>query len=140
MSNWRAIRGWQLEGWMRREVHFRTSGHVFFVHTKYMGIDVLGEAPRIVTGSANFSPNAMNNNDENMLLIRGDRSVADQYLTDFFRMLKHFYFRQVANRRAQDGKSNPDIRFLDPTDAWVAGHFRAQNYRSKRRELLGTPA
>lgn len=139
MGNWRAIPGWRLEGWMRREVHFRTTGHVFFVHTKYMGIDVLSDEPRIFTGSANFSPNAVNNNDENMLLIRGDRSVADAYLTDFFRLLNHFYFRQVANRQAQDGKPNLDIRFLDPTDAWVAGHFRQQNYRSKRRELFGVP-
>ena len=139
MGHWRAIPGWQLEGWMRREEHFRTVGHVFFVHTKYMGIDVLGPEPRIFTGSANFSPNAVNNNDENMLLVRGDTGVADQYLTDFFRLLNHFYFRQVANRRAQDGTLDPDIRFLDPTDAWVAGHFRPQNYRSKRRELFGAP-
>jgi len=136
-GNWRPIPGWQLEGWWQREVHFRTVGHVFFVHTKYMGIDILGEDPRIFTGSANFSPNAVNNNDENMLLVRGDKSVADVYTTEFFRLLNHFYFRQVANRRAQDGTADPEIRFLDPTDGWVAGHFRQQNYRSKRRELFG---
>ena len=136
-GSWRAIPGWQLEGWMRREEHYRTFGNVFFVHTKYMGIDILGDDPRIFTGSANFSPAAVNDNDENMLLIRGDKSVADVYTTEFFRLLNHFYFRQVANRRAQDGTADPNIRFLDPTDSWVAGHFRQQNYRSKRRELFG---
>jgi len=49
-------------------------------------------------------------------------------------------FRQVANRRARESTLDPEIRFLDRTDRWVAGHFRAQNYRSKRRELFGVPA
>jgi hypothetical protein len=136
-GNWRKIPGWALESWMRREEHFRRSGYVFFVHTKYMGIDVMSDTPSVFTGSANFSPNSISDNDENMLLIQGNTSVADIYTTEFFRLLNHFYFRQVANRKAEDGKSDPDIRFLDPTDAWVAGHFRDPNYRSKRRELFG---
>ena len=137
LGHWRDIQGWKLEKWMWREHHFRTSGHVFFVHTKYMVIDPLTDDPRIFTGSANFSPNSLTSNDENMLLIRGDTHVADVYVTEFFRLLNHFYFRQVANRKAEDGTSNPAIRYLDPTDNWVRGHFRAENYRSKRRELFG---
>ncbi|MEO1140473.1 MAG: phospholipase D-like domain-containing protein [Pseudomonadota bacterium] len=140
MGNWRKIPGFNLEHWMWREHHFRSSGHVFFVHTKYMGVDVLTDDPLIFTGSANFSPGSLTSNDENMLLIRGDTRVSDVYLTEFFRLLNHFYFRQVANRKAQDGTSDPDIRFLAEDDAWVAGHFRAENYRSKRRELFGVPA
>lgn len=140
LGHWRKIPGFKLEHWMWREHHFRSSGHVFFIHTKYMGIDVLSDDPKIFTGSANFSPNSLTSNDENMLLIRGNTRVADVYTTEFFRLLNHFYFRQVANRKAQDGQSDPSIRFLDEDDSWVAGHFRAQNYRSKRRELFGVGA
>ncbi|WP_425101834.1 phospholipase D-like domain-containing protein [Tropicibacter sp. S64] len=136
-GRWRKVPGFKLEHWMWREHHFRTSGHVFFVHTKYMGIDVLTDDPMVFTGSANFSPGSLTSNDENMLLIRGNTRVSDVYLTEFFRLLNHFYFRQVANRKAADGTSDPDIRFLHETDTWVRGHFRAQNYRSKRRELFG---
>jgi phosphatidylserine/phosphatidylglycerophosphate/cardiolipin synthase-like enzyme len=137
LGHWREVPGFKLEHWMWREHHFRSSGHVFFVHTKYMGVDVLTDEPLIFTGSANFSPGSLSGNDENMLLIRGSTAVSDVYVTEFFRLLNHFYFRQVANRQAEDGHSDPDIRFLDETDAWVGGHFRAENYRAKRRELFG---
>lgn len=137
LGHWRDIPGFKLEHWMWREHHFRSSGHVFFIHTKYMGIDVLSDDPVVFTGSANFSPGSLTSNDENMLLIRGDTAVSDIYLTEFFRLLNHFYFRQVANRQAEDGQSDPDIRFLHEDDGWVAGHFRAENYRAKRRELFG---
>jgi hypothetical protein len=136
-GNWREIPGWNLQNWLHREIPYRPSGNVFFVHTKHMGIDVLGNDPLIFTGSGNFSENALSANDENMLLIRGNTTVADIYTVEFFRLLNHFYFRQVANRLAEDGQSDPDIRFLDSTDSWVAGHFRAENYRSKRRQTLG---
>lgn len=137
MGNWKDVPGWKLENWLRREYHFRTSGHVFFIHTKYMGIDMMTDDPKIFSGSANFSPDSLESNDENMLLIRGDTAVADVYTVEFHRLLNHFYFRQVANRMAEDGRSDPDMRFLDSTDAWVAGHYRAANYRAKRRELFG---
>ena len=136
-GHWRDIPGWNLEHWMAREHHFRTVGHVFFVHTKYMLIDPLSDDPKIFTGSANFSPNSLTGNDENMLLIRGDRQVADVYLTEFMRLLNHFYFRQVANQKANDGTIDPKVAHLTEDDSWVAGHFRAENYRSKRRELFG---
>ncbi len=140
MGHWRQIPGFKLEHWMWREHHFRSSGHVFFVHTKYMGIDIMSDDPLIFTGSANFSPGSLTSNDENMLLIRGDSGVSDVYVTEFFRLLNHFYFRQVANQKAESGESDPDIRFLNEDDGWVAGHFRPQNYRAKRRILFGVPA
>ena len=136
-GNWHDIPGWQLEKWMAREHHFRSVGHVFFVHTKYMLIDPLTDDPKIFTGSANFSPGSLTSNDENMLLIRGDKHVADVYLTEFMRLLNHFYFRQVANQKANDGTADPNVAHLRESNSWVAGHFRAQNYRSKRRELFG---
>ncbi len=140
MGNWRKVPGFKLEEWMWREHHYRSSGHVFFIHTKYMGIDVLTDDPIVFTGSANFSPNSLTSNDENMLLIRGDTGVADVYLTEFFRLLNHFYFRQVANRRARDGKSDSGVRWLAEDDSWVWGHYQPSYYRSKRRELFGVPA
>lgn len=137
---WEDIPGWKLEKWMLRERSFRNRGHIFFLHTKYMVIDPLTDDPLVFSGSANFSPASLSSNDENMLLIRGNKSVADVYLTEFFRLDNHFYFRQVANQKARDGKSDPKVRYLDPTDKWVAGHFRADNFRCKRRELFGVPA
>ncbi|WP_194972516.1 phospholipase D-like domain-containing protein [Aquiflexum lacus] len=139
MGNWRRLPGWNLENWMRREVHFRTKGYVFFVHTKYMAIDVMDNNPTVFTGSANFSPNSLHSNDENMLLIQGDSAVSDVYTVEFFRLQTHFYFRQVANRMSESGTNDPEIRFLDPTDSWVKKHFTKGNYRYLRREMMGAP-
>ena len=137
MGHWQDIPGWQLEKWMAREHHYRRVGYVFFVHTKYMLIDPLTDDPLIFTGSANFSPGSLHSNDENMLLIRGDKRVAEVYLTEFMRLLNHFYFRQVANQKAEDGESDPTIAHLSEDDSWVKGHFTPHYYRSKRRELFG---
>ena len=136
-GHWQDIPGWQLEKWMAREHHYRRVGYVFFVHTKYMLIDPLTDDPLIFTGSANFSPGSLHSNDENMLLIRGDKQVAEVYLTEFMRLLNHFYFRQVANQKAEDGESDPTIAHLSEDDSWVKGHFTPHYYRSKRRELFG---
>ena len=45
----------------------------------------LGSDPIVVTGSANFSHASTNDNDENMLVIRGSQRVADSYFTEFNR-------------------------------------------------------
>ena len=46
------------------------------MHTKCALIDPLGDDPVVITGSANFSDASTKNNDENMLVIRGDAAVA----------------------------------------------------------------
>ena len=46
----------------------------------------LSDDPIVVTGSANFSEASTNDNDENMLIIRGDERVADIYFTEFNRL------------------------------------------------------
>lgn len=135
------IDGWTLDKWFRKEEHFRKRGHIFYIHTKFMAIDPLSDDPKVFTGSANFSPVSLSGNDENMLLIRGNKRVCDIYLTEFNRLFNHFYFRQVANQTARDGTSNyKKAVFLNESDDWVSGHFRSGNYRSKRRELFGIPA
>jgi PLD-like domain len=71
------IADFPLAEWFYREEHTRKTGNIFFIHTKYLMIDPLSDDPLICTGSANFSKNSLENNDENMVLIRGDTRVAD---------------------------------------------------------------
>ncbi|MGH8610363.1 MAG: phospholipase D-like domain-containing protein, partial [Gammaproteobacteria bacterium] len=74
------IKEFELDKWLLKEDHFRHEGFVFFVHTKFLLIDPLSDDPLVCSGSANFSPGSLLQNDENMLLIRGDTRVADIYL------------------------------------------------------------
>ncbi|HEU4871134.1 MAG TPA: phospholipase D-like domain-containing protein [Pyrinomonadaceae bacterium] len=69
--------------------------HVAYIHSKFLLMDPRGKDPIVVTGSANFSAASTNDNDENMLIIRGDHRVADIYFTEFNRLFNHYYFRSV---------------------------------------------
>ena len=47
----------------------------------------------VISGSTNFSDASTKDNDENMLVIRGDKRVADIYLGEFMRLWRHYRFR-----------------------------------------------
>ncbi len=54
------------------------------MHHKVIVID--GET--VITGSYNFSKNAENNNNENLLIIKGNREIAAAYLAEFERIVR----------------------------------------------------
>jgi len=127
----------ELDKWFLKEELERRSGEgfVFFIHTKFLLVDPLANDPLVCTGSANFSSGSLKSNDENMLLIRGDARVADIYLTEFDRIFRHFYFRDVANEVAKKGK-NAEIVFLDETGKWSDPYFAAGNFKNRRRQMF----
>lgn len=81
--------------------------HVAYIHSKFLLVDPLGADPVVVTGSANFSEPSTTGNDENMLVIRGDRRVADIYFTEFNRLFFHYYFRTTVTLTARMRAQNP---------------------------------
>jgi len=111
---------------------------VFFVHTKFLLIDPLSDDPLVCSGSANFSPDSLLENDENMLLIRGDTRVADIYMTEFDRVFRHFYFRDIANELAAKGDEAAAI-FLDETDGWTDSYFKPNSVKANRRLMFFGP-
>lgn len=133
------IADFSLDKWFRHEEHFRKQGNIFFVHTKILLIDPLSDDPLVCTGSANYSKNSLVANDENMLLIRGATRVADIYLTEFDRLFRHFYFRNVANEIEAKGGDAKDA-FLDESDggaaAWTRSYFKAGAFKTRRREMF----
>jgi phosphatidylserine/phosphatidylglycerophosphate/cardiolipin synthase-like enzyme len=131
------IKDFGLVKWFLEEEHYRgqNEGFVFFVHTKFLLIDPLSDDPLVCSGSANFSSNSLLQNDENMLLIRGDTRVADIYMTEFDRLFRHFYFRDVANELEAKGTKAASI-FLDDTDTWSASYFWKDGFKSLRRQMF----
>ena len=73
-------------------------------------------------------------NDENMLLIRGDTRVADIYMTEFDRIFRHFYFRDIAAELS--GKDDEKSIFLDETDTWTDAYFTAGRVKNNRRLMF----
>lgn len=135
----RRIKEFGLDQWFQEEEHYRKAGNIFFVHTKFLLIDPLSDDPLVCTGSANFSDNSLTQNDENMLLIRGNTRVADIYLTEFDRIFRHFYFRNVANEIELRGKK-AEGAFLDESDEgpkhWTNSYFRDGAFKTRRREMF----
>lgn len=138
----RPIEEFELDKWFLEEEHYRpkNEGFVFFIHTKFLLIDPLSADPLVCSGSANFSSNSLLQNDENMLLIRGDTRVADIYLTEFDRVFRHFYFRDVANeieaKHAAGDVGAAKGAFLDENDRWTDSYFRPGAFKTRRRAMF----
>lgn len=116
--------------------------HVQFIHTKFLLIDPLGPDPLVITGSGNFSQASIIQNDENMLVIRGDTRVADIYMGEFMRLFNHFYFRYHARqvRAYNEDELERDVPagiFLVEDDSWTRRYYNPASPKYKIRVLFG---
>jgi phosphatidylserine/phosphatidylglycerophosphate/cardiolipin synthase-like enzyme len=119
-----------LERWQKE----RADGigrNVDWVHTKFMLIDPLANDPVVVTGSANFSEASTNGNDENMLVIRGNRRVADIYLGEFMRSFAHHAFRESLTF-----DDRPRSHLSTDPEEWQARHFNPGDDHFLRRQYF----
>lgn len=122
-----------------RETNARLLGfnkHVTYIHSKFLLMDPLGAEPLVVTGSANFSKASTNDNDENMLIVRGDKRVADIYFTEFNRLFNHYYFRSITEALSElpSAKSSADSLFLVESDKWIE-KYKPGKLKAKRLQL-----
>jgi phosphatidylserine/phosphatidylglycerophosphate/cardiolipin synthase-like enzyme len=128
-----------LVNWVRTNfAHEDLSGlnqHVKYIHTKYMLIDPLGDDPIVITGSANFSDASTKNNDENMLIVRGDTRVADIYIGEFMRLYSHYRFRAFAQEQAREGKT-PQKLFLATDNSWTEPYYNPKSVKRQERLMF----
>ncbi len=121
----------KFDNWMAERLTGLNS-HVRFVHNKFMLIDPLSNDPIIVGGSANFSKASTDKNDENMLITRGNKRVADIYFGEFMRLHAHHAFREWANSR-------PDLEMKPlSTDDWWKDYFGTESRSRRRAYFSGT--
>jgi hypothetical protein len=112
--------------------------NVQWVHTKFMVVDPLSETPTVVTGSANFSPDSTHTNDENMLVIVGDKRVADIYFTEYMRLFAHYGFREsVAIAIERHEEWHPGHLATD-WKTWLTPFVTAGDDRDIRRRYFST--
>ena len=107
--------------------------HVQFIHTKFMLVDPLGDDPIVVTGSANFSDASTLQNDENMLVIRGNKRVADIYLGEYLRLWNHYAFREWVASKPVPSEARP--QFLKTDNKWWREYFDDTD-RSRQRQYF----
>jgi phosphatidylserine/phosphatidylglycerophosphate/cardiolipin synthase-like enzyme len=119
--------------------------HVYWIHTKYMLLDPLSASPTLVSGSANFSKASTDTNDENMLVIRGNKRIADIYLGEYLRLYNHYAFREAVKWYMEKVKKgtpeNWKPQFLIDDDDWMIPYFDPadSSARNSRRAYFGGP-
>ena len=131
--------------WLAEMSRINPNIHVYWVHTKYMLVDPLSAAPIVVTGSANFSKASTDTNDENMLVIRGDKRIADIYFGEYLRLYNHYAFREAVKwYMEKQKKSTPESwrpQFLVDDDKWLSSYFATDDTsgRFARRVYFAGP-
>jgi phosphatidylserine/phosphatidylglycerophosphate/cardiolipin synthase-like enzyme len=83
------------------------------IHNKIVVIDPFSDNCTVVTGSHNLGFRASHNNDENMVIIRGHKGLAEAYACHVLDLYDHYAFRFLL-------KQHPDIfgRPLEGDDKW----------------------
>lgn len=110
--------------------------NVDYLHTKYLLVDPLTDNPLVITGSANFSKASTISNDENMLIIAGNSSVADIYLSEFVRLFQHFQNRNIFNGLSEEERQKALLLVTD--DSWTNKYYQPETPHYGERLLFGT--
>lgn len=90
------------------------------IHSKVLVIDPFTDHPVVITGSHNFSSTASDANDENYIIIRGDRALAEAYAVNVFGAYTHYRWR------AYLADNHATVGVLKDNDAWQAPKLKAQ--------------
>ena len=104
------------------------------IHAKTIVTDPFGDNPKVFFGSANFSNSSCKNNDENAVLIEGDKRLAAILATEFMRMYDHYKARWWIDR-LRDLDLPPNIH-LKSNDSWSDTAFDADSSSHKLRDRL----
>jgi phosphatidylserine/phosphatidylglycerophosphate/cardiolipin synthase-like enzyme len=94
-------------------------GHAI-IHSKVLLVDPFSDDPTIVTGSHNFSNSASTTNDENFIVIRGDRALAEAYAVNIDSAWRHYAYRT--------GNPHPDLFGIDYLRALLADQRREEHF------------
>ncbi|MGJ5181929.1 phospholipase D-like domain-containing protein [Bradyrhizobium oligotrophicum] len=95
------------------------------IHNKIVVIDPFSDDCVVVTGSHNLGFRASHNNDENMLIIRGHRALAEAYACHVLDLYDHYAWRFLL-------KQHPEIfgKPLQGDDSWQDRYIKGDEEKS----------
>ncbi len=114
------------EGWQKELLN---AGFAI-THDKIVVIDPFADDCVVVTGSHNLGFQASYNNDENLLIIEGNKKLAMSYATHVLDVYDHFAWRWTINQ----GATSVDAHLKTKPDDWLGWYFDAQG-RIKTAQL-----
>jgi phosphatidylserine/phosphatidylglycerophosphate/cardiolipin synthase-like enzyme len=98
-----------------------------------MIVDPFGASPQMLFGSANFSDESCQGNDENAFLTNDPRMCAVM-ATEFLRMFDHYKSRGFINQMRTTGPTAAD--FLSEDGSWMRTSFDPNANSHKYRDRL----
>ena len=104
-------------------------GHAV-IHDKIVVIDPFTDNCTVITGSHNLGFKASYANDENMLIIRGNRAVAEAYTAHVLDVYDHFRWRYRLQKASSSGHPDTAWQDLEETDGWQDKYFDPQRLSS----------
>jgi phosphatidylserine/phosphatidylglycerophosphate/cardiolipin synthase-like enzyme len=87
------------------------------IHDKLVVIDPRSPDCTVILGSHNLGFKASYSNDENMLIVTGDKELAAAYAVHILDVYDHYRFRAIETDRKKQGKPLWS-GFLETTDQW----------------------
>ncbi|MBN1271347.1 MAG: NgoFVII family restriction endonuclease [Candidatus Aminicenantes bacterium] len=124
------------------------------IHAKTIVVDPWGDNPKVLIGSANFSEASCSDNDENVMLITGDKRLSSIIATEFMRMYDHYksrYYIDLFNEknkaikkenreRAEQGLDPLPLKTMDvylkPDNSWSKTAFNPDSWSHKYRDRI----
>jgi phosphatidylserine/phosphatidylglycerophosphate/cardiolipin synthase-like enzyme len=91
-------------------------------HSKFVVIDPFTDGCVVITGSHNLGYQASYNNDENMVIIRGHRGVAEAYAANALDIYDHYAWRWWLAKNPQTAWTS-----LKADDTWQSSYFDDQS-------------
>jgi phosphatidylserine/phosphatidylglycerophosphate/cardiolipin synthase-like enzyme len=92
------------------------------IHDKIVVIDPMSDDCVVITGSHNLGYRASYNNDENLLIVRGHKALAQAYAVHVLDIYDHYRFRYVIQKQGTKAFSG-----LEPDDKWQDKYFDPSN-------------
>ncbi len=89
------------------------------IHDKIVVVDPLSENCVVVTGSHNLGYKASYQNDENLLIIRGNRALAESYATHVMDVYGHYRWRYTVQQHGMHAWSG-----LETKDTWQEKYIK----------------
>jgi hypothetical protein len=107
------------KGWIKEIL----SAGFAIIHDKIMVIDPFSDDCVVITGSHNLGYKASYDNDENLVIIEGDRNLAVAYATHVLDVYDHFSWRATVKRL---GPKGADQMLATEPDGWLDKYFDAK--------------
>jgi phosphatidylserine/phosphatidylglycerophosphate/cardiolipin synthase-like enzyme len=101
-----------------QEMH--AAGMIAIVHSKAIVVDPFSDQCAVITGSHNFSVSASEKNDENLVIVRGNKKLAQAYALHINGVYDHYSWRAFL------GSGGDADQIYKPLDGWKPGGSRAQ--------------